>query len=391
MARGGWRNKGRQATSHLTVNGWVRVVRTVYWSSGRGSSVPVDHWLGIIDQTYSPGVRELCCREASSGSFRRAADDLARVGQIALTHETLRRIVEGQGIRAAQAQRCGQLKPDWSSADCRVEGRATTCLITGADGVKIPLVTEAEKTKRRSLRRRGGRRGLRRRGRIRRGSDQAYKEFKIVAFYDPSKLHQYAAGISGDHQALGALMRRVAGWLKLDEAETAYSVSDGAEWIRRQYNQRLPMLEANVLDYYHLRDHVIGASHQVFGQDTPEAVAWREAMMGVVLTEGALALLDQVGQLGRSLRARSKREALDKLRGYVAKRVAMLDYPAFLQKGYDIGSGPTEAFCKTLTRRLKGPGMRWDKPNAEGIMALAALRSSSLWNRYWSDQRQAAA
>ena len=56
-----------------------------------------------------------------------------------------------------------------------------------------------------------------------------------------------------------------------------------------------------------------------------------------------------------------------------------------------IGSGPTEAFCKTLTSRLKGSGMRCDKPNAEAIMPLAALEHSHLWHSYWPHQRKAAA
>jgi len=76
---------------------------------------------------------------------------------------------------------------------------------------------------------------------------------------------------------------------------------------------------------------------------------------------------------------------------YVAKRAEMLDYPAFLAEGFDLGSGPTEAFLKTLTRRLKGSGMRWDRPNAEAIMALAALEHSHLWNTYWTLQQRHAA
>jgi len=62
----------------------------------------------------------------------------------------------------------------------------------------------------------------------------------------------------------------------------------------------------------------------------------------------------------------------------------MLDYPAFRAQGYALGSGPTESFCKTLTSWLKGSGMRWDKPHAEGLMALAAIRSSRLWQQYWT-------
>jgi len=63
----------------------------------------------------------------------------------------------------------------------------------------------------------------------------------------------------------------------------------------------------------------------------------------------------------------------------------------FLKEGFDIGSSPTEAFCKTLTSRLKGSGMRWDKPNAEAMMALAALEHSHLWDAYWTSRRREAA
>jgi hypothetical protein len=255
----------------------------------------------------------------------------------------------------------------------------------------VPLVTEAEKAKRRALRRKAGPRARRRRQRIARGSDQPYKEFKIVTFYDPSKEHQYVVGTSGDHRVLGRLMRREASKLKIDQADTKYSVTDGADWIRRQYQIQLPMLEANVLDYYHLREHVIATSYRVYGEATPAAQTWRESMMRVALEQGPVRLLEEVGQLRRATRSPAKRIALEGLQNYVAARVEMLDYPKFRAKGWDIGSGPTEASCKTLTARLKGPGMRWDKPNAEAMMSLASLRASGLWARYWRQRREAAA
>jgi len=366
------------------------VIRSIYWSPDHGSKAWADEFLGIAEQRYSFGVREMCCRLGSRSSFRSAADDLCRVGQLKLSHETMRSLVETEAVAAVKAQHSGQIRPDWSAQDCR-DTKAGTCVITGADGVKVPLVTEAEKARRRKSRRKCGPRAHRRRRRIKRGSDQAYKEFKLVAFYDPLKEHQYAIGTAGNHKSLGRLMQRAAGWIKLNSADRCYSVTDGADWIKKQYNQRLPMLEANVLDYYHLREHVIAASYRVFGESTPEATRWREEMMGVIMEDGPLVLLDRVGQLRRSLRARSKRKALTKLQNYIAKRVEMLEYPKFLAEDYEIGSGPTEAFCKTLTKRLKGPGMRWDKPNAQGLMALSALRASKIWDLYWSQKRQNAA
>lgn len=376
-----WHNKGKRKVTYLTINGRLEIERTVYWNAEAGSVIPVDDWLGISQDRCSPGVREMSCREALGSDFRQAADDLKRVGQIDMTHEMLRQVVEGESAQVLSLQQKGVLGPTWTVADCGQAG--PSCVITGADGVKVPLVTEAEKAKRRALRRRPGPKARRRRKRIARGSDQPYKEFKIVTFYDPSKEHQHVVGTSGDHQVLGRLMRREAGKLQMDKAQQKYSVSDGAEWIRRQYQQRLPMLEANVLDYYHLREHVIAASYRVFGEGTAEAQAWREQIMGLVLEEGPVRLLEEIGQLRRQMRSTSRRKALEALQEYVAPRVEMLQYPEFRAKGYDIGSGPTEAHCKTLTARLKGPGMRWDKHNAEGMMALAAIRASGLWTRYW--------
>jgi hypothetical protein len=66
----------------------------------------------------------------------------------------------------------------------------------------------------------------------------------------------------------------------------------------------------------------------------------------------------------------------------------MMDYPRFVEAGFDIGSGPTEAKCKTVPRRLKGSGMRWDLPNAEAMAALACVDQSSQMRTYWDQERQ---
>ena len=55
------------------------------------------------------------------------------------------------------------------------------------------------------------------------------------------------------------------------------------------------------------------------------------------------------------------------------------------------GTSPTESYCKALTGRLKGRGRRWDRPNAEALMALAAVQHSDLWAAYWQQQLHQAA
>jgi hypothetical protein len=378
-----------QPTSHLTVNGRLTVRRTVYWSPQRGTVVPVDQWLGLTEHRFSPGVREMCCREALHCSFEVASANLQRTAQLALEGRTLREIVENQGRAVQAAQQSGTLRPTFTVADCKDQ-----TLVGGADGVMVPQVTQAQKDQRRATeaaqRLAQGRSSTAAVGRPKPGSEGPFHEFKLVAFYDLDKTHCQVVATAGDSEEAGRLMRREARRLHLSEAKVKYAVSDGAEWIAHEYQRQLPMLDAHILDYYHLREHVIKASQVLYDKDPKKAEAWREEMMGCVWEQGSLVLLDRLGSHLRHHPKGAKHKALEALRDYVRKRVAMTDYPTFRQRGYDCGSGPTESLCGQLTNRLKGPGRRWDKDNAEALMALASLDHSGQWDTYWKSVRAAA-
>ena len=371
------------------MNGRLCVHRTVYWSAQGGTFIPTDQWLGLAEHRFSPGVREMGCREALHCSFEVASDNLQRTAQLSIRGRSLREMVENQGRAVVAAQRSGALQPAFTAADC-----TAGTLITGTDGVMVPLVTEQQKCKRRqresAQRIEQGRSSTAAVGRPRRGSDGPYHEFKLVAFYDPDKSHCHVVGTSGDCEAAGGLMRREARRLGLAQARVKYAVSDGAEWIAHQYRRQLPMLDEHILDYYHLREHVVQTSHVLYGEGAKKAEPWREEMMSCVWEQGSLVMLDRLGPYLRTHRTGPKHEALESLREYVGKRVAMTDYPTFRHLGYDCGSGPTESLCGRLTDRLKGPGMRWDKSNAEAMMALASLYHSGLWGTYWKSERTAA-
>lgn len=367
----------------------MEIRRTVYWSARSGTVIPADAWLGIEAHRFSPGVREMCCREALHCSFEVAAETLGRTAQLSVSGRAIRRLVEDQGRAVLTAQGSGALRPGFTAADCTDE-----TMISGADGMMVPLVTEAQKRKRRrteaAKRAEQGRKSTAAPGRPRRGSDGDYKEFKIVSFYDPDKSHSHVVGTAGDHEALGRLMRRDGARLRLAEAQTKYAVTDGAPWIANQYRQNLPVLDAHILDYYHLREHVIATSQVLYEEGTKKAHHWVQEMMGVVWERGSLVLLHRLEPYLRRHRSGPKREALASLRDYVGKRIPMTDYPAFRALGYDCGSGPTESSGGLLTDRLKGPGMRWDCDNAEGMMALASIYHSGLWATYWQSEKAAA-
>ena len=233
----------------------------------------------------------------------------------------------------------------------------------------VPMVTEQQKLKRKKEKRKSTAKP----SRPRKGNDGPYKEFKIVAFYDKDKTHQYVVGTSGNHKVAGRIMRQVGRKLDISHAQKKYSVSDGTPWILRQYNTQLPMLDENILDFYHFRDHVTGASHVLFGEGSKEASGWKEKMMEAAKNQGSLVMLDRLRECFVELKDDEKRGELENLREYVGKRIAMTDYPYFLNLGHDIGSG-----------------MRWDRDNAEAVMALASVYYSNQWDRYWKSRHKAA-
>jgi hypothetical protein len=383
------RNKGSKHVTHQTINGPVAITRKVYWSSQAGMVAPVDRWLGIAKNRYSPGLREMVCRLSLNEAFVPAADNLKRLVQVTLSSFAVRGIVEGQGKCILAQQVSGAFPVGFTAEDC-----TDNTMITGVVGVMVPHVTQEKKQKRRETekikRKRQSRKSTAKRGRPKSGADGPYKEFKIATFYDIDKQNQHVVGTRKNHEKLGKLMRREALKLKLDQAMHKYSVTDGASWILKQCNQQLPMLDDNILDYYHFRDHVIKTSHALYGEGANEAVSWRKKMMGVVWNHGSLIFLDRLSEEYKPLRSPVKRKAMKSLQKYVATRVEMTDYPTFRAKGYDCGSGPTESFCGCLTRRLKGRGMRWDGNNAESVMALASIYYTAQWTRYWKSEKRAA-
>ncbi|MCP4340427.1 MAG: hypothetical protein GY799_16440, partial [Desulfobulbaceae bacterium] len=315
-------------------------------------------------------------------AFVPASDNIQRLAQLNISPESVRKIVEQEGKQAKHSGRIGQTLPDFTYADC-----VEKTVITGMDGVMVPLVTEEQKVCRRKTesekRKRQKRKSTARACRPKKGSDGDYKEFKLATFYDKDKSHQYAVGTSGDSEQAGRMLRKVSVQLEIDKAEVKYSVSDGAPWIEKQYNAQLPMLDDNILDAYHFKSHLTEAGYALYGENSQESVLWRKQMYDVAMKNGSLVLLDKLKECRDSLEDKNKRESVESLRKYISKRIAMTDYPDFMDKGYDIGSGPTESFCKRLTKRLKGSGMKWDSDNAESIMALGSVYYSNLWDKYW--------
>jgi hypothetical protein len=376
----------------LSINGRVHLRRRRWHCASEGTTTPLDAWLGTVEETISLGVREMACRLNGDGkNFDKAAANLSRTAQVSLSGESLRVLVETEGRRVLRAQRSAQLPIAWSAGDCRVEPKAagsSTRLYLGSDGVMVPMVTDREKQSRReSIKRKRRRRGKKARALPPRklGADQGYKEFKIVAFYDETQTHRLVSGTRGDREVAGQLMRREAGRIRFDLADERVGNVDGSPWIVNQIKRQGLPLDAVGLDFYHMSENIHKARREIYGEEDEIGKEWAASILHGFKHEGYEPTWQKLLSWRLRLRGGS-RKAADRLLHYVSERREMIQYPEFQSRGWQIGSGPTEATCKTLTARLKGSGMRWDADNAEALMALEALTQSGQWEDYWRSQ-----
>ena len=124
------------------------------------------------------------------------------------------------------------------------------------------------------------------------------------------------------------------------------------------------------------------------GQGCPDASDdGAEKQLHEIKHVGGRTVLAAIEELGKKIRSSAKKESLRRLRRYLVERWEMVEYPQALARGWDIGSGPTEAMCKNLTLRLKRTGMKWDADHAADLMNLVALRESGQWAAYWDTRR----
>jgi len=376
----------------LNVNGRITWRRRRYYAPGEGSGCPIDLLVDAVESSVSVGLRELCCRLGIAGrSFARSAENLKAAAQIRVSEEVLRTVVESEGKAVLKASTGEQLEIDWSAAECKTtapSGQEVSRLYVSADGVLVPTTTVAEKQKRRATvqaRRqkmsRQQRRLLGRLGAVKEGSDQRYKQVYVSIFYDQTQEHRLVGVTRKDHRGLGKLLGREAARVHLRAAAERVGLVDGAVCLRNHL-ERLP-LEAVLLDFYHLSEHVNDASRKTLGEKTEAGEQWVHEVLHALRHEGYEPFFQKLVDWRSGLRG-GKRKVADRLLNYVAERQAMMGYAECEQRGWDVGTGPMESMCGVTTDRLKGRGRRWDLDNAEAIMALEGMYQSRLWERYWS-------
>src|SRR6266480_663685 len=309
----------------------VRRVQRAYYYCGRckQSFLPYDDLLGLVDE-ISPGLMPLVCLAGTLLPFADAAEDvLKRFAGVRLSTSTVLRCTEAAGERLRAQQK---------------EGRMVQ-----------PVQAEPKWTAAREA-----------------GQPVAY--VGLDAFSVPMQGEQAS---KAEHRML----------------YTALLYTPQKEHTRYLVDFELDAL-ATILDWYHAAEHLCAFAKVWHAHDDEARWQWQQEAKGILYEQGGEALLAYLGAIALPSRASAEvREELRKLIGYFENNRHRTDYPTYRQKGWDIGSGPTEAGCKIIGERLKGSGMRWVEDGAATVATLRALyvSGSKVWDGFWSQPHRPAA
>jgi hypothetical protein len=355
----------------LTVHGEMKVQRAYYYCGRcRQSFLPYDDVLGLMDE-ISPGLMPLVCLAGTLLPFADAAEDvLKRFSGVRVSASTVLRCTEAAGERLRAQQKEGRMvkptqgEPKWTAS--REVGQPAAYV--GLDAFSVPM------------------QGVR-------ASKAEHRMLYTALLYTPQKEHtRYLVDFELD--ALAEQIRSQARAVGIGQVSDLIAVTDGGNGLEEALQRHLADNLTTILDWYHAAEHLCDFAKVWHAHDEEACSQWQQKAKGILYEHGGEALLAFLHGIELPPRMSADvQEELRKLIGYFENNRHRTDYPTYRQKGWDIGSGPTEAGCKIIGERLKGSGMRWVEDGAATVAALRALYLSGgkLWDGFWSQPHRAAA
>ncbi len=360
-----------QSRRLLTVHGEVRLECAYYYCARcHHSCIPYDEVLGLHD-AISPGLRPLVCLAGTMVPFGDASEDiLRRFSGVRLSASSVLRCTQGEGERLRAQQKAGPMveptQPELLWTAPRREGQPAAYV--GLDAFSVPM------------------QGI--------GAGKAEHRMLYTALlYTPQKEHSRYL-VDFDLDVLAEQVRAQARALGVTRVSDLIAVTDGGNGLEEALQRHLAENLTTILDWYHAAEHLCAFANVWHAGEETARVLWQQQAKGILYEQGGEALLTFLRALDLPPETSAEvHEELRKLIGYFENNRHRTDYPRYRQKGWDIGSGPTEAGCKIIGERLKGSGMRWVEDGAATVAALRALYVSGgkVWDGFWSQPHRAAA
>jgi len=117
-----------------------------------------------------------------------------------------------------------------------------------------------------------------------------------------------------------------------------------------------------------------------------EASAWAAKMRKVLKekTNGVSRVLHSVGALRQRRGLKGSEKDYRQAVNYLRRFARYMNYREYRRVGLPIGSGVTEAACKTIVNyRFKQSGMRWHCATGQQVLDLRVILKSGVWYRVY--------
>ena len=378
------RFKGYRAKGFLSILGPLTIGRGYYHcSSCHHGHCPGDDAFGLDQSDLTSGTAELATLAGALDNFGRAAGlILPKMSGITLSESTVERTTEAVGAELGRAIEAKVPLDDARLWDWHKDAEGMTCAY-----VSIDLTGVAKQ-----------------------GPGGTAAEGEMVAvgmvynpvpedrrrWADPQKRRapdwqsRYVASLEGQGAVAGPL-HQLAGRVGISDADRWIAVCDGGSGLEDLLRSQFGRLDAVILDFYHASEHLGDFAKAWCPGDAAAAEATHAAWAHRLKHEGGAAVLAHLEGLDIDGNPRA-RPAWEEVVTYFGNQVHRMDYPSYRAKGWQIGSGPVEAACKTVIgQRMKGSGMRWGHEGADAVAHLRALVVSEpgQWEAFGKKRRKA--
>jgi hypothetical protein len=375
-----YRRRRKTPNSLGTVFGPVEVRRCVYecLEPGEPCVWPLELRLGVVAGLATPALAERVGRWSADHEQSAVRALLAAEHGVAWSVTSLRAVVAAvrDGVATpgerARVERLGELL----TAAEESSGRYRPTLACGRDGVMVPIRTQGYQEAAAGTLSVHDRRG------------QRLGTVYLGRMPEP--------GQAGLTRQLAVMLTAVfTAWRSCPRLQF---LSDGGHHPQQFFRQVLSRMADPwrpgqclrwrwTLDFFHACGHLGTVAEALFG-DSPPAGAWYRRMRGWLRDRpgGVTDLLRSASQhTNRRAMTPSRREAFGKAYRYLRRYARWMDYAACRAARLPIGSGVTEAACKTvLAERLKRSGMTWGLAGGQVIVDLRVLVPSGVWERSYA-------
>jgi hypothetical protein len=367
------RTKAEVATSFgpITLWSWLYLCT----EDGEPGLHPLHVSLGIGASGATPLLAERVARAAVDHTQTEVRAWLRREHGLSWSNDRLRAVL--QGFRQALAPFVPALQQarllQWLQQAEQSRGRHRPVLAAGRDGIMVPM-------------RRGG-----------------YEEASTatVSVYDRRRrrLGTIYLGQMPEtkqttlSQTLTDLLRGVLRAYEGPVPRLAYITDKGSapdEYYRRVLKKMKhprdgkPLTWEWVLDFYHVCSYIGKMADGLFGAETTAGAQWFAKMRRWLRDrrQGAAQVARSATQLlDRRQMTQAQQAEFWKGYRYLRRHRRWMDYQGYRRRGLPIGSGVTEAACKTVfTQRFKRSGMRWGRESGQVILDLRVVYLSGIWD-----------